>query len=304
MNLDSHPEEMLGRAIAGELQGAEHSVLDEHLAVCRVCAAHLVLARTRQEAAQPWDNQLNRQAVERALAAFERGRWSVLLSTLTQRRWLLLTAGMLIALASAASAAWWHKQYPAQEPAGVAGGARSRAVPIALAPAPSKRALAAPEAQLLQPSAPMAEERSPSPQPSRVLPSAASLFEQGSALREQNNLDDAIVVFRKLQRLYPRARESRMSFALVGRMLLARGRPTLALSQFDQHLAQNGEASEEALAGRAAALGQMGRFSAESETWQRLLDAYPGSVYASQARNRLSRLQTTPKGPAGIEHSR
>jgi tetratricopeptide (TPR) repeat protein len=303
MNLESHPEETLGRAIAGEILGSEQSSLDQHLAVCRVCAAHLVLARARQEAGsvQPWDTQLNRQAVERALAAFERRPWSVAFSLLTQRRWLLLTAGLLIALGSAASAAWWHTQHPSHEPV-FAGGARSATV--ALAPTLSTRTLAAPEARLVQPSAPTMDERATSAQPSRALPSAALLFEQASALRERNNPDEAIAVFRKLQRLYPRARESRMSFALVGRMLLDRGRPAQALSQFDQHLAQDGEASEEALAGRATALGQMGRFSSESETWQRLLDAYPGSVYASQARNRLSRLQVTPKGPAGIEHSR
>jgi len=300
MNLESHPEEMLGRAIAGEFLGSEQPTLDQHLAVCRVCAAHLVLARRRPEAstAQPWDSQLNHQAVERALAAFEKRRWSVVRSFLTQRRWLLLTAGMLITLGSAASAAWWHMQRPAHEPTlmGV------RSAPIALAPTISKRALAAPEARLALPSAPIMDERAP--QPPRALPSAALLFEQASALREQNNADEAIAVFRKLQRLYPRVRESRMSFALVGRMLLDLGRPAQALSQFDQHLAQNGEASEDALAGRATALGQLGRFSSESETWRRLLDAYPGSVYAAQARNRLSRLQTTPKGPAEIDHSR
>jgi tetratricopeptide (TPR) repeat protein len=303
MNLESHPEEMLGRAIAGELLVSEQSALDGHLAVCRACAAHLMLASTGQEAssAQPWDNQLNHQAVEHALAAFERRRWSVVLSSLKQKRWLLLTAGMVIALGSAASAAWWHIQHPAHEPV-FEGGTRS--APIALAPTTSKRALAAPEARLTLPSAPTMDERATSPQPSRALPSAALLFEQGSALREQNNPDEAIVVFRKLQHLYPRARESRMSFALVGRMLLDRGRPAQALFQFDQHLAQNGEASEEALAGRATALGQMGRFSSEGDTWQKLLDAYPGSVYAGQARNRLSHLQSTPKGPAEIEHSR
>ena len=302
MNLEQHPEEMLDRAIAGELLGSEQPDLDEHLGACRVCAVHLALGRSRQEggSAQYWDNQLNHQAVEHALAAFERRGWSAVLSSLTRKRWLLLTAGMLVTLGSAASAAWWRMQRPAHEPV-FADGAGS--APIALAPTISKRALVAPEARLALPSAPM-DERATSPQPSRALPSAASLFEQASSLREQNNPDEAIVIFRKLQRLYPRARESRMSFALVGRMLLDRGRPAQALSQFDQHLAQNGEASEEALAGRATALGQMGRFSSEGETWQRLLDAYPGSVYASQARDRLSRLQGAPKGPAGIEHSR
>jgi tetratricopeptide (TPR) repeat protein len=125
----------------------------------------------------------------------------------------------------------------------------------------------------------------------RVQPSASSLFEQASALRARGRLDDSVTVFRKLQQLFPRSRECRLSYALVGRMLLDRGRPAQALAQFDQHLAQEGEASEEALAGRATALGEMGRVSAERESWQRLLGSYPKSVYASQARDRLFQMR-------------
>jgi tetratricopeptide (TPR) repeat protein len=141
-----------------------------------------------------------------------------------------------------------------------------------------------------------------SPAP-RAQPSAASLFAQASTLRDRNRVDDAIAVFRKLQQLFPTTRESRVSFAVAGRMLLDRGRPLQALAQFDQHLARGGEASEEALAGRAAALGQMGRLSAERETWQRLLDSYPGTIYATQARQRLSEVRRPQKSVPGIEHS-
>jgi tetratricopeptide (TPR) repeat protein len=134
----------------------------------------------------------------------------------------------------------------------------------------------------------------------RVQPSATSLFEQASALRARNKLDDAILVFRRLQQQFPRSRESRLSFALAGRMLLDRGRPAQALAQFDQHLAQGGEASEEALAGRATALGQMGRLPAERETWQKLVSSYPRSVYASQARDRIFQLRRSEEVfPAG-----
>jgi tetratricopeptide (TPR) repeat protein len=135
-------------------------------------------------------------------------------------------------------------------------------------------------------------------------PSAASLFEQASALRDRNRIDEAIAVFRKLQQLFPSTRESRISFAVAGRMLLDRGRPAQALAQFDQHLAHRGEAPEVALAGRATALGQMGRVSAERETWQKVLDSYPGTVYASQAKERLSQMQRPQEAAAGIEHSR
>ena len=122
----------------------------------------------------------------------------------------------------------------------------------------------------------------------RTQPSASSLFEEASALRAQNRPGEAVAVFRRLQRLYPRARETRLSYALAGRLLLDGGHPAQALAQFDEHLAQRGEASEEALAGRATALGRMGRHSAESETWRTLLDEYPKTVYAPLAKSRLA----------------
>jgi tetratricopeptide (TPR) repeat protein len=152
---------------------------------------------------------------------------------------------------------------------------------------------------------PELEDESPSlPRAARAQPSAASLFAQASSLRDRNRVDESIAVFRKLQQLFPKTRESRISFAVAGRMLLDRGRPAQALVQFDQHLAYGGEASQEALAGRATALGQMGRLSAERESWQRLLDSYPGTVYASEARERLAQMRRRPEAVPGIEHYR
>jgi TolA-binding protein len=48
----------------------------------------------------------------------------------------------------------------------------------------------------------------------------------------------------------------------------------------------------------------MGRVSTERETWQKLLDSYPGTVYASQARERLAQMRRLPESLPGIEHSR
>lgn len=289
-----HPEDALDRALAGELSASEQQTLDRHLAVCRACATHLVLARAGHEIRrpQPWDDHLNRQVVERALVSFQGGGWPTTLSVLVRRRWALLTAGILFGLGSVASAAWWHLQRPNRD----ALPPHESVSPIA--PAPQSRKLAT-----TSPGVPSSlalggdgrDDRATPHRAGRTQPSAASLFEEASALRDRNRPDQAVVVFRKLQQLYPRARETRISFALAGRMLLDHGRPAQALSQFDQHLAQDGEASEEALAGRATALGRLGRTSAESETWRRLLAAYPSTVYASQAKDRLSEL---------VEHSR
>ena len=299
MDSEAHPEEALDRALRGELSRTEQRALEEHLAACGACEAHLALARSRQKL-QPWGSRLNSLAVDHALAQFGRARWPALLFWPPRRRWLLATAGMLMALGSVASAALWSRQNPAREQV-VPQGTMVR--PAARTAAPPRAAVALSES----PSSAQAEliEESPViPQAPRVQPSAASLFAQASHLRDRNRVDEAIAVFRKLQQLYPKTRESRVSFALAGRMLLDRGRPAQALAQFDQHLAYGGEASQEALAGRATALGQMGRVSTERETWQKLLDSYPGTVYASQARERLAQMRRLPESLPGIEHSR
>ena len=301
MNLEVHPEAALDRALAGQLSEAENRALEQHLAACRACEAHLALARSRQEARtpQPWGRHLDSLAVDYALDHFGRRRWSTLFSLPGRRRWLLATAGMLMAVGSVASAAWFHGRRVASEP--ILAQVTAARPPARIAAPPRPVALSESPASL---QAEIMDESSSPTRTLRVRPSAASLFEQASALRDRNRVDEAIAVFRKLQQLFPSTREARVSFAVAGRMLLDRGRPAQALAQFDQHLAHGGEAPEVALAGRATALGQMGRVSAERETWQKVLDSYPGTVYASQAQERLSQMHRPQEAMAGIEHSR
>ena len=90
-----------------------------------------------------------------------------------------------------------------------------------------------------------------------------------------------------------------MSLALAGELLLERGHPGDALSQFDRHLsaarpAGEGEVGEEALAGRATALEQLHRTSEAIAAWKSLLARYPRSVYAGRARARLDQLTRQP----------
>ena len=302
MNLEVHPEEALDRALRGELSEVERHALDQHLATCTACEAHLALARSWQEACapQPWGSRLNSLAVDHALAHYGRVRWPALFSWPGQRRWLLVTAGMLVAVGGVASAAWWQRQDSARQTIMFQG---TMARPAARTAAPPRLAMASSE----PPASFQAEVTDERPSPSRaprVQPSAASLFEQASALRDRNRVEEAIAVYRKLQQRFPETREGRISYAVAGRLLLNRGRPAQALAQFDRHLAQGGEASQEALAGRATALGQMGRLAAERETWQRLLDTYPGTVYASQAKERLSQMRRPQEAVPSIEHSR
>jgi len=302
MNLEAHPEAAIDRALAGELSEREQRALQQHLAACRACEAHMVLARSQHDARapQPWGRRMNSLAVDYALDQFGRARWRTLFFFPGRRRWLLATAGMLLAVGSVASAAWWQRQDLAREQV-LAQVAEAR--PVVRSSGTRRPAVALSESPSSLQAEP-ADERTSPVRASHQRPSAGSLFEQASALRDRNRVDEAIAVFRKLQQIFPSSRESRISFAVAGRMLLDRGRPAQAIAQFDQHLAHGGEAPEVALAGRATALGQMGRLSAERETWQRLLDSYPGTVYARQAQERLSQMPRSQEAALGIEHSR
>ena len=293
-----HPEALLDRAARGGLAAAEQEVLDRHLSVCLACAGHLALIRSAQQhaAPQPWDDLLNRRAVEDALKSARRGRGASFgFPRSFGRRWAAVAAAVtLVGLGGIAGATWWHAQRPRPD------AGHTRVLASALPAGAASHRVAAPQPpvtaadELAPPALAPPIERAAAHRAARPAPSASALFEEASALRDQNRPEQAVAVFRRLQRLYPQARETRLSFALAGRLLLDGGHPAQALAQFDQHLAQRGEASEEALAGRATALGHMGRASAESDTWRALLDEYPKTVYAPLARRRLAELGRAP----------
>jgi TolA-binding protein len=150
--------------------------------------------------------------------------------------------------------------------------------------------------------APAEQIADPAPAPSdpalqrtpRAQPSAAALFAQALALRAEGKVDAAIAAHLRLQRLYPTARETGLSFALAGRLLLEKGASEQALAQFNQYLARPGDVAEEALVGRATALGQLGRSAAEAAAWRQVLERHPGSIYANHAKERLAALTTKP----------
>ena len=278
-------------ALEGTLPDEQRRDLDVHLSACAACAAHLAAAeRTRQKLApQPWDEHLDRQAVERAMnglyqprsTGFRHGRFF---------RFGLALAGLLV-VAGVAGAALWRSHRLSSTPSRFAEPSSGARV---VTPVPSQigpRLVA--ETDPL-PSAPVSQ------RPPRLQPSAGALFAQALALRGEGKVDAAIVVHLRLQRLYPAARETRLSFALAGRLLLERGSSEQALAQFNQYLARPGDVAEEALVGRATALGNLGRASAEAAAWHEVLRHNPESIYATHAKKRLATLaekSSTVPGP-------
>ena len=189
---------------------------------------------------------------------------------------------MLLLVATAVSAKLWR----ARE---MSAAAVSPDAKLA-APTPPRRAQAAPvlaERAVDTPPEPPAPRRSPTPAAAESQPTAAELFDRAHQLERQGKIDGAIALYLRLQRGHPSTAEARLSSALVGRMFLDRKRPAEALAQFDRHLSHGGAAGEEALAGRATSLQQLGRRAEEAAAWRALLERHPGSVYADRARARL-----------------
>lgn len=127
-----------------------------------------------------------------------------------------------------------------------------------------------------------------SAQPER---SAAELFARANLLRRRDEVSDAVAVYRELQRSFPGSAEELLSRVVLGRLLLDRlGDPNGALAQFESYLASSSQGSlrEEALVGRAVALGRLGRVAEERGAWSALLDAYPKSTSAARARAKLA----------------
>jgi tetratricopeptide (TPR) repeat protein len=298
VNLLAHPEAALDRALAGTLPDEQRRELDLHLSACAACAAHLAAAeRTRQRLApQPWDEHLDRQAVENAMTGLYQPRSSRLRLAGALRLGFAL-AGLLL-IVGVAGAALWRSQRLSAHPV---------SVPVfqpARLPEPpgSARVVAAdpnqPQPRLVAERVVAKIDQSSvepaTPRPPRAQSSAAALFAQALALRAEGKVDAAIAAHLRLQRFFPAARETRLSFALAGRLLLEKRSSEQALAQFNQYLARPGDVAEEALVGRATALGNLGRAAAEAAAWREVLDHNPESIYAAHAKKRLSALAEKP----------
>lgn len=118
---------------------------------------------------------------------------------------------------------------------------------------------------------------------------AAGLFKEANAARKAGNSAGAVTLYQNLQRRFPTSSEAQVSLVLSGRLLLASGQTSRALTLFDQYLKSGapGGLGEEALSGKAQALAKLGRTDEERQVWRTLLRQFPNSVYVRKARERL-----------------
>jgi TolA-binding protein len=122
------------------------------------------------------------------------------------------------------------------------------------------------------------------------VPTAAELFANATRARRDKKDDEAIRLYRELQRRYPESREAKASRVVLGQLLLDRTDPNQALGEFDKYLdgEKKGTVTEEALVGRAVALQKLGKTADERAAWKQLLAKFPNSVHAPRAKARLA----------------
>jgi TolA-binding protein len=126
--------------------------------------------------------------------------------------------------------------------------------------------------------------------PPSPIETPAQLFSEANDLRRSGKEAQSIAAYRKLQRTFPGSAEAEVSYATLGSLLLDRARPPEALAQFDHYVEHGGPLLEDVLAGKASALGRLGRARDERRTWENLLSRFPSSVYAGRAKARLAEL--------------
>jgi len=111
MNPCPHPEEDMDLALGGGLPAAQRRDLNLHLAACPACAAHMAAAQRTKEtlAERPYDEQLNRRAVERAMTGLFPPRFARLRYRQAFQLGFAL-AGLLLVAGLAGAALWWSQR--------------------------------------------------------------------------------------------------------------------------------------------------------------------------------------------------
>jgi TolA-binding protein len=99
-------------------------------------------------------------------------------------------------------------------------------------------------------------------------------------------------LYRTLRGQFPESNQALLSALSEGDLLLSLADHAGALAAYDAYLARRppGSLTEEALFGRARALGKLGQSAEERQTWEELARRFPRSAYAPAAKRRLEDL--------------
>ena len=317
--VDLHPEDLLDRARRGEVSSEEWQRLRAHMEACPACRFEHVLAGDCAAPGSVSEDALllgrvrrgaSRTLQQRSAAASRAARRG----SGRRRPTRLVYAGAAVVLFAATVAAATTvvrrvlhgpavelseppaKRAPRPHARGSFSGAVASADEAPVVEAPSvdiDDAVAVPDAPK-PPREPTTRAARPRGLAAATDESPGDLFSRANAARRSGHTREAARLYRELQRAFPGSSEELVARVTLGRWMLDRlNDPAGALVRFDSYLANPVHTAlrEEALIGRALALGRLGRETEERGAWTAFLAAFPGSVYAERARGRLEILR-------------
>jgi len=305
--IDLHPEDLLDRAARGVASFADLARLEQHLAECAVCRVErALLVQAARDVAPLRDEKLLLARLTRDVNA----RLAAPTARRARRQGAFVAVAVLAVCLAGVAAAATLGIVRRETPVPIATSPQLPQVPAARQPPPSVRA---PETEVAPPpsSEPSTLEPPSSEPPSSEPPSksdaapvrpnavalepasASQLFSLANQARRDGKVAEAARLYRSLQERFAGSSEELVSRVSLGRLLLDRlGDSRGALVQFNSYLASPGGGAlrEEAMVGRALALGRLGRSAEERAAWQALLAAWPKSTHRTRAQARLVEL--------------
>jgi tetratricopeptide (TPR) repeat protein len=297
--------ELLARERRGQLPPEQRPALEAHLSMCESCRlAQSVFADFEEAGAVELRDGLRIQRLSEVARRWGQRPSRAGAAIGRRRRALAVAASLVLVAGSASAAVWWWRQpaatveRPAAAMATPAPGAfaarRPRGVSVAdgpivnrIDPTPAAAGLSSTERARPQ----GARRAARAEVGGAVLPS--TLLRQASDARRAGEVERAIGLYRRLAREFPGSPEAVLSAVPLGVLLLDRGLPAAALTEFDRYLgwSRGGSLIPEALYGRGRALARLGDRDEERRTWQRLLADFPDSSYAPHGRRRFAELR-------------
>lgn len=323
-----HPEELFDRSEAGTLSASDKTLLDKHLATCAACRFEMkVRDDFRLGDEMDGEGGFSERELDAIIGASLRGsqmpkKARPRRSFVAGRRWGVLLAAAMLLVSAQAAARWLGVHGPAwlapheslrdtssHMVGSPTASEASHAEPVANGPVtvptmtspvatsepvdPSTVATPAPSSLPLDVQPKTTVPLTPGSLRSETFaprPSASTMFAQANGDRVLGKHVVAADEYRALLEKFPSAPEADLARASLGRLLLDDGDAAAALPYFDAYLQRGGPLREEAMVNRAVALERLHREAEESTAWKALLDAYPDSMNADHARDRLKEL--------------
>jgi TolA-binding protein len=285
------PEDLVHQMLHGKTTEEQHRLYLAHLDSCDDCRLELALARDFDAVlvTQPGDDEIAARVGARVVRAPQ------------PRNRRFVGVAVAILLGSAGAAAGTSASLRKALENRFFGKHTEQPHLVAPASPPASGTVPPPDVGKVDPVVvPVEKEAEKAPEPTTAPPrqklpekaalenSATDLFAAANSHRRAGRAAEAQKLYSTLLQRYPMSQEALVSHVSLGRLLKGSA-PAQALRHFNAYLGQSGHTTlaAEALYGKASVLASLGDQAKEKTAWRELLQRFPSSVYAEQARAQL-----------------